>query len=288
MASRQSAVIGSDGSPQRDLIRPVSSGLASPCHGIGLIFMCTFLLLRRPGHAWPVLIGANRDEMIDRPWLPPARHWPDRPEVVAGLDQLAGGSWLGLNDHGLVAAVLNRRGTLGPAAGRRSRGELVLEALDHADAAAAAEALSWLDVRAWRPFNLVLADNRDAFCLSHRGEGARVQLQPLPPGLTMVTAFDANDPADPRIRHFLPRFAAAALPEPEQGRWHEWQALLACREPESGAEASDAMCFALPSGFGTRSGSLLALPSDQQRAHKPQWLATAGTPDATSWQKVPL
>src|SRR6266478_3756429 len=95
--------------------------------------MCTLVILRRPDHQWPVLIGANRDEMIDRPWQPPCRHWPDRPEVVAGLDALAGGSWLGVNDWGVAAAVLNRHGSLGPARGARSRGELVREALDPAD-----------------------------------------------------------------------------------------------------------------------------------------------------------
>ena len=85
--------------------------------------MCTLVILRRPDHRWPVLIGANRDEMIDRPWQPPGRHWPDRPDVVAGLDALAGGSWLGVNDWGVAAAVLNRHGSLGPAPDRRSRGE---------------------------------------------------------------------------------------------------------------------------------------------------------------------
>ena len=98
--------------------------------------MCTLVILRRPEDAWPVVIGANRDEMIDRPAKPPGRHWPDRPEVVAGLDIEAGGSWLGVNDWGVAAAVLNRHGSLGPASGLRSRGELVLEALDHADAVA--------------------------------------------------------------------------------------------------------------------------------------------------------
>ena len=53
--------------------------------------MCTLVILRRPGHRWPVLIGANRDEMIDRPSRPPGRHWPDRPEVVAGRDELEEG-----------------------------------------------------------------------------------------------------------------------------------------------------------------------------------------------------
>src|SRR6202158_3374504 len=99
--------------------------------------MCTLVILRRPEHAWPVVIGANRDEMIDRPALPPGSHCPDRAEIVAGLDLLAGGSWLGLNDWGVAAAVLNRHGSLGPAAGRRSRGEIVLQALEHGHAGGA-------------------------------------------------------------------------------------------------------------------------------------------------------
>src|SRR3984893_11344659 len=149
--------------------------------------MCSLVILRRPGHRWPVLIGANRDEMIDRPWEPPGPHWPDRAEVVAGLDRLAGGSWLGVNDWGVAAAVLNRHGTLGPAPGQRSRGELVLEALDHADAVAAAEALSHLDPAAYRTFNLIVADERDAFWLRHAG-GARIELHPLKDGLSIIAA----------------------------------------------------------------------------------------------------
>src|SRR5205807_8307617 len=88
--------------------------------------MCTSVLLRRPGHDWPLILGANRDEMATRPSKPPARHWPDRAEVVAGLDVEAGGSWLGVNDAGVTAAMLNRHGTLGRAKGVRPRGELVL------------------------------------------------------------------------------------------------------------------------------------------------------------------
>src|SRR6266481_2211198 len=136
--------------------------------------MCSVVILRRPGDPWPVLLAANRDEMNDRPWLPPGRHWPDRPWVVAGLDRQAGGSWLGLNDHGLVAGVMNRAGSLGPAAGKRSRGELVLEALDHADALEAAEALRALEPRAYRPFNMIVVDNRDAFWIRNAGESIEV------------------------------------------------------------------------------------------------------------------
>src|SRR5262249_38502178 len=94
---------------------------AGPHHTIGAgpageRGMCPLVMLRGPDHPWPVVIGANRDEMIDRPSLPPGRHWPDRVEVTAGIDLLAGGSWLGINDWGVAAAILNRQGSLGPAA----------------------------------------------------------------------------------------------------------------------------------------------------------------------------
>ena len=61
---------------------------------------------------------------------------------------------MGMNDHGVVATVLNRAGTLGPAEGKRSRGELPLEALDHADAVDAVDALLHLSRDAYRPFNM--------------------------------------------------------------------------------------------------------------------------------------
>ncbi|MDH3792285.1 MAG: NRDE family protein, partial [Rhodospirillales bacterium] len=181
--------------------------------------MCTTVILRRPGHDWPVILAANRDEMTDRPWLAPGRHWPDRPEVVAGLDREAGGTWLGLNDHGLLAGILNRMGSLGPQAGKRSRGELVLEALDHAEAAEAARALAHLEAAAYRSFNLLVADAERAFWLRNLGEEApgRVEVFELPPGLSMLTARDLNDETSPRIGGYLPQFRATAAPNPEAG-----------------------------------------------------------------------
>ncbi|MFB0923337.1 MAG: NRDE family protein, partial [Alphaproteobacteria bacterium] len=154
--------------------------------------MCTFIILRRPGHDWPVLIAANRDEMIDRAWLPPARHWADRPDVVGGLDELAGGTWLAANDTNVVAAVLNREGSLGPTSDKRSRGELVLDAVDYPDAAVAAEAMADLDGRAYRSFNLMISDNQSAFWV--RGtEQPTVEVTEIPPGLHMITSRELDD-----------------------------------------------------------------------------------------------
>ena len=245
--------------------------------------MCTLVILRRPGTAWPVLLAANRDEMAERPWAPPARHWSDRSEVVAGQDLLSGGSWLGVNDHGVVAAILNRYGSLGPAPGKRSRGELVLEALDHADAREAAEALAAIESRAYRSFNAVVADNQEAFWIRHLGEETEVVFQPLPPGLSMITAHDRNDPLkSARQRLYLPLWRAAAVPDPDQDDWRDWERLLASREELPGEGPGSAMNVRLPGGFGTLCSSLIALPDDI--AQKPIWRFAPGSPDVTPFK----
>jgi len=247
--------------------------------------MCSLVILYRPGDPWPLILAANRDEMGGRPWKPPARHWPERPEVVAGLDELAGGSWMGLNDHGLVACVLNRIGTLGPAKGKRSRGELVLEALDHAEASQAAEALAALNPAAYRPFNLVIADMDGAYWLRHADETAEeIETIALAQGLSMLTAHDLNDPGSPRIARYLPRFREAMPPRPDADDWESWAALLAERDeadPYAGMEVYG------ESGFGTVSSSILALPgrprSLVEPSRQPVWRFAPGPPSKTAY-----
>ncbi len=251
--------------------------------------MCTVVFLRRPDHEWPLILGANRDEMRDRPWQAPARHWPDRPEVVAGLDELASGSWLGLNDHGVVAGVLNRTGSLGPAPGKRSRGELVLEALDHSDATAAVTALGELDGRAYRSFNMFIADNRDAFWLRNGGDGAgRVDVFPLPDEVSMLTASDLCDPKSPRVRFNRQRLLNAEAPRPESGQWAAWEALLSSREELPGSGPESAMAIETGGLFGTSSSALMALPAIARPDLKPVWTFASGLPRPGAYRPVSM
>jgi uncharacterized protein with NRDE domain len=249
--------------------------------------MCTLVILRRPDHRWPVVIGANRDEMIGRAWRAPARHWPDRAEVIAGLDLLGGGSWLGLNDWGVVAAVLNRRGSLGPAPGTRSRGELVLEALDHGDAVAAAEALSQLDTHSYRTFNLILADNRDGFWLRHAGSPA-VEVHPLKEGLSLIAAEDVDDLSTRRLELARPRFAALAAANPAADNWDGWQDLLSDAAAPPGEPETAAMRFRTGGGYGTVSSAVIALPQIGDMTRKPVFRFAGWLPEAMPWQDVPL
>jgi hypothetical protein len=215
--------------------------------------VCTLILLRRPGIAtWPLLLAANRDEMLARPWLPPAAHWANQPDVIGGMDTLAGGTWLAVNAAGVVAGVLNRTGSLGPQTGKRSRGELPLLALRHASAAEGAAALATLDAAEWRSFNCVIADSDTAFFVRGLGAG-RVTSMRLSPGITMVTASDPNDLSHPRVARYLPLFQAAPPPEPPD--WGAWPALLADRQ----APAEASLCVPDTNGFGTASSMLIAL-----------------------------
>ncbi len=239
--------------------------------------MCTVVVLVRPGHPWPLMLAANRDERLDRAWDPPGEYWPEHPGVIAGRDRSGGGTWMGLNRHGVVAAVLNRQGSLGPAPGKRSRGELPLRALAEPTAEAAATALAGLDAGLWRSFNMVLADRSGAIFLRGLGAG-RMEWFALAPGCHMVTAHDVDDPDSPRVARHLHRFAATPPDTPAD--WSAWRAILADRSGEAGEQIN----VQPRGGFGTVSSSLLALPA----IGAADWRFAAGPPHAAGFLPVPL
>ncbi len=181
--------------------------------------------------------------------------------------------------RGVIATVLNRPGSLGPQAGKRSRGELPLIALDPGSAAAAAEALGGLDAGAYRTFNMVVADAEGAWFVRGHGAG-RPHVAALEPGLHIVTAHDPNDPASPRARAYLPRFQAAPPPDPAAGDWRSWAELLA---DQSGPRGS-AINVPAEGGFGTVCSSLAAVSVRGEAV----WLFAAGPPDAALFSKVTL
>jgi len=239
--------------------------------------MCTVVLLVRPGHAWPVLLAANRDEMVDRLWDPPAAHWPEQLDVVAGRDRLGGGTWMGLNSAGVVAAVLNRTGSLGPAPGKHSRGTLPLLALQHGTAAEAAAFLSTIPADDFRTFNMIVADAGGAYFVRGAGE-RRIEPRPLGEGVHMVTSHDPNDLASARTARHLPRFRAAAYPDPGAGDWRTWREILADRSGPEGTE----MNIPERNGFATICSALLAIGADGP----PVWLFAPGPPDVSEFVAV--
>lgn len=174
--------------------------------------MCFVLLLHRVHPQYPILLAANREERRDRPSTPP-HAWDGSPRIWAGRDELAGGTWLGVSETGMVVAVTNRRAsTTDP--GAPSRGGLCLGALRQPDIRAARRYVEQA-LAQWRfnPFNLICADVREAWVASWRGD-----IRPLDAGVhVVVSQGDIDDDSLPRVRraHRMVRALDLTLPLPE-------------------------------------------------------------------------
>jgi uncharacterized protein with NRDE domain len=94
--------------------------------------MCLILIAWRSTPEFPLVIAANRDEFHARA-AEPAHWWPTTPEVLAGRDLQAGGTWLGLTRSGRFAALTNYRDPEQRRANTPSRGGLVTSILHSAD-----------------------------------------------------------------------------------------------------------------------------------------------------------
>lgn len=77
---------------------------------------------------YSLVLAANRDEYRSRP-TEPAGFWTDAPHALAGRDQQAGGTWLGVTTSGKFAAVTNYRDVRQQVADPPSRGMLVADYL---------------------------------------------------------------------------------------------------------------------------------------------------------------
>ena len=91
--------------------------------------MCLILVVWRRHPQYPCLIAANRDEFHSRA-AEPAHWWHDRPQILAGRDLVAGGTWLGITRSGRFAALTNYRSPQHRRTDVPSRGSLVTDALE--------------------------------------------------------------------------------------------------------------------------------------------------------------
>lgn len=90
--------------------------------------MCLLIFAHRSVPDYPLLVAANRDEFHQRPTRA-SRFWPEHPTLLAGRDEQAGGTWMGVTRDGRFAAVTNFRDPAATQGAPRSRGELPLDYL---------------------------------------------------------------------------------------------------------------------------------------------------------------
>ncbi len=219
--------------------------------------MCTLIALHRcaPDPSRPYLVvAANRDEFLNRPTEEPAlRTWRGK-RILSPLDKEAGGTWWGLNEDGLFAAITNRPCT-SPDATRRSRGLLVLDALTHASADKAADALSALPAGEYNPFNLFVADAFRAFALVYQESGERWDLEP---GVHVIGNADPDTEDVEKVRRVLER-ARSVHQSGVDDKLDALAGLCASHDGDPDPVASPCVHW---DHYGTRSSTLLELGPD--------------------------
>lgn len=138
--------------------------------------MCLIVFAWQHHPRYRLVLVANRDERYARP-AAPLCWWPDQPQLLAGRDLEAGGSWLGVNRAGHFAAVTNYREHYGNTSAAESRGELVTRYLV---GTATPETFSKeLDGARFAGFSLLTADERSLWYATNRQHPSRV----LAPGV---------------------------------------------------------------------------------------------------------
>lgn len=223
--------------------------------------MCLILVAWRVHPDYPLVVAANRDEFRARPTAVAAR-WPDAPQLVAGRDLEAGGTWLGVTDAGRFAAVTNVREP-GTPPGPQSRGQLTRDFLT--GSATPVDFAAGVADAAYSGFNLLVADGQTLCYRSNRDGGARM----LPAGIYGVSNHLLDTPW-PKLTTAKAHFVAALNCLPDEAAFF---ALLADDEivpdadlPATGVplewERRLSAVFVRSPDYGTRASTLLLRGAD--------------------------
>lgn len=219
--------------------------------------MCSVAAFVRVFPGYPLVVAANRDEMLARPSRGPMLQAEGA--YLAPRDELLGGTWMGLSRAGLFVAVTNRAGA-GRDPSRASRGELVTRALGATDAAWLHAELARSSGERYNPFHLLYGDRARAFVTW--SDGTTLHQEELAQGLAIVTERSYHDVESARaaaLQAALAPLADGSLPPPE--------ALHApLRVHVAGDPFASACVHAAELGYGTRSSSVTYLADEPRRS----------------------
>jgi len=137
----------------------------------------------------PLLLLANRDEFFERPSAPMAC-WVDQPDIIAGRDLRAGGTWLGFHRANRRLAVVTnvREPNTTAVTPVRSRGFLVPDYLKaEVSVDEFAQQLLQQGAPQYDGYNLLLFDGDQGVCVSNRAGAQR-----LSPGVYGLSNAELN------------------------------------------------------------------------------------------------
>lgn len=139
--------------------------------------MCLVVLAYKVHPDYPLIVLANRDEFYARP-TKPLHYWGERGGgIYAGLDEKAGGTWLGVNQQGRLALVTNHRAPHLYQKSALSRGKIVTDFLSSSNTNEEFVQDLRTNSSKYNPFNLLCGDLDDIYYYSSI-ENAYSKLEP--------------------------------------------------------------------------------------------------------------
>ncbi len=226
--------------------------------------MCILFVAWRQSRQYPLVVAANRDEFHHRDTAP-LQWWEEAPQLAAGRDLEAGGTWLGLTRSGRFAALTNVRH---PAAGGapRSRGELVRDILLAPEEVPESLAEPARQRHAYGPFNLLALGAGGLYYLNNiDGEAP----QSLPPGVYGLSNARLDTPWPKLTRGracFADLVAAGASPEACFDMLYDSSPAADEALPDTGVglafERRLSALFVLGEAYGTRCSTVVRVAAD--------------------------
>jgi uncharacterized protein with NRDE domain len=220
--------------------------------------MCLIALAYKVHPRFPLILAANRDEFLDRP-AEPAHFWKDAPEILAGRDKRAGGTWMGITRSGRFAAITNYRDMRMTFPAGPSRGLLVREALERG--------IDTKGTKAYAGFNLIYGPVDD-IRYHNNIEGTD---EPLKPGVHGLSNhfLDTPWPKVVKAKQQLEKVLAlpdAELPEALFRLLSDEATAADASLPDTGLpiemERAASSIFIKTPGYGTRCSTVLLVGAD--------------------------
>jgi uncharacterized protein with NRDE domain len=238
--------------------------------------VCLILLAWRAHPDYPLVLAANRDEFHARA-AAPAAWWPE-PDILAGRDLQAGGTWLGVARDGRFAALTNYRDPTRVRPDAASRGALVPEILGAARPAEQQLAQLQQSARDYNDFNLIFSDGAQLAVFESVPRASRI----LGPGVYGLSNHLLDTPW-PKVRNGKSALGAALALLPDEAP------LLALLRDAAQADDPDlprtgvslpwerllSSAFIRAPGYGTRCSTIVVLDAfGEARLHEWTWNET--------------
>ncbi|HEV2702122.1 MAG TPA: NRDE family protein [Steroidobacteraceae bacterium] len=262
--------------------------------------MCLLVMAWRAHPRYRLVVAANRDEFHARPTAPMGI-WHDLPDILAGRDLSAQGTWLAVDRQRRFGIITNYRDLQAGHPEAPSRGGLIPGWLRERSGPAAYLAHVARDASAYAGFNLLLNDAESLCYASNRAPEFSTALTPGVYGLSNLL-LDTPWPKLTRVRAKFEQWLAVQPPvaAPPEAASETLFALLADRTrslpdappgaPPLPAEWTEVLSapFVVHPTFGTRCSTLVLIGYDgslivQERRFDPQG-ATLGQ---SGWTLAP-